>query len=62
MAAALEIFPERVNFEIRKESLRGTIGDAEEGGWDENPLEPYALYRAECVLTHIYVEDHGAWF
>lgn len=36
MAAALEIFPERVanepvNFEIREESLRDTIEDAEEG-------------------------------
>ncbi|KAJ5686606.1 hypothetical protein N7536_009225 [Penicillium majusculum] len=65
LAAALEIFPERVanervNFEIREESLRDAIEDAEEGDWDENPLEPYALYQAECVVTHMYVEDDVA--
>ncbi|OGE49150.1 hypothetical protein PENARI_c023G01415 [Penicillium arizonense] len=78
LAAALEIFPERVvnervNFENREESLRDAIEDAEEGDWDENPLEPYALYQAECVVTYMYVEDDvaddgsesnydGAWF
>ena len=65
MAAALEIFPERVanepvNFEIREESLRHAIEHAEKGDWDETPLEPYALYQAECVVTHMYVEDDVA--
>ena len=26
----------------------------------ENPLSRYALYQAECVITHIYVEDEVA--
>ncbi|KOS38546.1 hypothetical protein ACN38_g10642 [Penicillium nordicum] len=64
LAAALEVFPERVdervNFEIREESLRDAIEVAEEGDWDENPLEPYALYQADCVVTHMYVEDDVA--
>lgn len=65
LAAALEIFPERVanervNFELRERSLRNAIEDAEEGDFDEDPLEPYALYQAECVVTHMYVEDDVA--
>jgi hypothetical protein len=65
LTAALEIFPERVanervDFEIREESLRDALEDAEEGGWDENPLGPYTLYQAECVVTHMYVEDDVA--
>ncbi|KAJ5301090.1 uncharacterized protein N7443_006092 [Penicillium atrosanguineum] len=65
LAAALNIFPERVanervNFELRERSLRNAIEDAEEGDFNEDPLEPYALYQAEFVVTHMYVEDDVA--
>ncbi|KAJ5224937.1 hypothetical protein N7468_006162 [Penicillium chermesinum] len=65
LAAALEIFPERVtneavNIELREESLKDAKWSAEEGDWAENPLGPYALYQADCVVTHMYVEDDVA--
>lgn len=65
MAAALEIFPERVtnqpvNIEFREESLREAKEQTESGSLDEFPLEAYVLYQADSVVTHIFVEDEVA--
>lgn len=65
LAAALEIFPERVtneavDIELKEQSLREAVKYAKEGHSDENPLERYALYQANCVVTHLYVEDEVA--
>lgn len=65
LAAALEIFPDRVanehvNFEFREESLWTAKRQAKDCGWDEDPLEAYVYYHADCVVTHMFVEDEVA--
>lgn len=65
LAAALEIFPERVtnepvNFELREKSLKTAKKQAKNGGWDQDPLEAYVNYQADCVVTHMFVEDEVA--
>ncbi|KAJ5550594.1 hypothetical protein N7535_001463 [Penicillium sp. DV-2018c] len=86
LAAALEIFPERVtnervNLELREKRLRNALAAEQEGPdsgeedysdevkerlarqraeLEEYPLSRYGLYQAECVVTHIYVEDEVA--
>ncbi|KAJ6029929.1 uncharacterized protein N7446_001008 [Penicillium canescens] len=65
LAAALELFPERVtdervNLGLREESLREAVDGAENYPSEENPLGRYAFYQADCVVTHIFVEDEVA--
>ncbi|KAJ5674681.1 uncharacterized protein N7477_004615 [Penicillium maclennaniae] len=86
LAAALEIFPERVTNEgvslkVRDQALRDIVAAEQEGSdsgeddysdevkeylarqrakLEENSLSRYSLYQADCVVTHIYVEDEVA--
>jgi hypothetical protein len=65
LAAAVELFPkrvtdERVNLSLREESLREAVDDAANYPSEENPLKRYAFYQADCVVTHIFVEDEVA--
>ncbi|KAJ5257150.1 hypothetical protein N7478_013254 [Penicillium angulare] len=65
LAAALEIFPERVanepvNFKFREESLKIAKRQAKNGGWDKDPLEAYVFYQADSVVAHMFVEDEVA--
>ena len=67
LASALEVFPERVinepvNFEFREESLKTAKEEVKGGGWDDDPdpLGGYLYYQADCVVTHMFVEDEIA--